>query len=103
MAACTFEICKYVVHYADGQVAEVPVIAEIDVDHFLQKNPKLLPGAQIAWTGKFEGSDESAVVYSKQWNNPRPGVEIKSVDLMYGKDADRGVPVLLALTAAKAE
>jgi hypothetical protein len=27
-------------------------------------------------------------------------VEIKSVDLVYGKDKDRGVPALLAVTAA---
>ncbi|HEY3283347.1 MAG TPA: hypothetical protein VGN26_13850, partial [Armatimonadota bacterium] len=44
----------------------------------------------------------SAVAYLKQWTNPRPGVQIESVDLVYGKDR-RGVPALLALTAASAE
>ena len=98
-----FELCKYVVHYADGQTAEVPVLAEVDIDHFAQREPQAIPGAQIAWTAKFDGSDESAVVYAKQWNNPRPGVEIKSVDMVYGKDKDRGVPVLIAVTAASAQ
>ncbi len=98
-----FELCKYVVHYTDGQTTEVPVISEVDVDHFSQRDPQALPGAQIAWTSKFDDSDESAVVYAKQWNNPRPGIEIKSVDLVYGKDKDRGVPVLIAITAATAQ
>ena len=97
------ELCQYVVHYADSQTAEVPVLAEVDIDHFAQREPKAIPGAQIAWTAKFEGSEESAVVYAQQWNNPRPGVEIKSVDLVYGKDKDRGVPVLIAVTAASAQ
>jgi hypothetical protein len=51
--------------------------------------------------GKYEGSNESAVAYAKQWNNPRPDVAIKSVDMVYGADR-RGVPVLLAITAATA-
>jgi beta-galactosidase len=43
-----FELCRYVIRYADGQTAEVPVYSEIDVDHFRQKEPKALPGAQLA-------------------------------------------------------
>jgi beta-galactosidase len=97
-----FELCKYMIRYADAQVVEVPVFAEVDIDHFAQREPKAIPGAQIAWTAKFDGSEESAVVYAKQWDNPRPEAEIKSVDLVYGKDKDRGVPALLALTAAVA-
>jgi hypothetical protein len=27
-----FELCRYVIHYADGQTAEVPVYSEIDID-----------------------------------------------------------------------
>ena len=79
----------------------MPVFAEVDIDHFVQREPKALPGAQLAWTAQFDDADESAVVYSKQWNNPRPAVEIQSVDLVYGKDKDRGVPVLIAVTAAR--
>jgi aryl-alcohol dehydrogenase-like predicted oxidoreductase len=37
-----------------------------------------------------------------QRGNPRPGVEIQSVDLLCGKDRNRGVPMLLAVTAAAA-
>jgi hypothetical protein len=42
------------------------------------------------------------VAYVRQWTNPRPGVAIATIDLLPGKD-NAGVPVLLALTAARAE
>jgi beta-galactosidase len=97
-----YEMARYVVHYADGGTAEVPLVAEVDVDDYRQKEPAALPGAQVAWTRPYAGTDLSAVAYLKQWTNPRPGVQIESVDLVYGKDR-RGVPALLALTAASAE
>jgi beta-galactosidase len=98
-----FELCKYVIHYADGQSEELPIASEIDIDNFQQHDPKPLPGAQIAWTARFDGSEDSAALYSKQWNNPHPQVEIRSVDLIPGKDKDRGVPALLGITAASAK
>jgi hypothetical protein len=96
-----FEMARYIVHYADGQTATIPLYAELDLDDYRQKAPTPLPGAQIAWTRRYDTNDASAVAYSKQWNNPRPNVLIQSVDLVYGPDR-RGVPVLLALTAATA-
>ena len=97
-----YEMLKYIVHYADGQTVEVPIYEDVDIANYRQKTPRALPNAQIAWTRKFDTGDESAVAYSKQWNNPRPNVEISSVDMAYGKDR-RGVPALLALTAATAQ
>ena len=94
-----FEMARYVVHYADGQSVNVPIYSEIDVDDYRQTSPKALPGAQIAWTKLFAGTDQNAVAYAKQWDNPRPDVAIASVDFVYGADR-RGVPVLLAITGA---
>ncbi|MDQ3815382.1 MAG: hypothetical protein M3347_15800, partial [Armatimonadota bacterium] len=96
-----YEMLRYIVNYADGQSVTIPIYAEIDIDDFKQKEPRAIPGAQIAWTKKYEGTDFYAVAYSKQWNNPRPEAEIKSIDMVYGPDK-RGVPVLLAVTAATA-
>jgi beta-galactosidase len=93
------EVARYVVHYADGQTATVPIDAEVHVESYRQKSPLAVPGAQVAWTRKYEGADESAVAYSVQWTNPRPDVEIKTIDLLPGADR-AGVPALLALTAA---
>jgi beta-galactosidase len=97
-----FELAKYIVHYADGQTVEIPLIAEKDVEHYVQKTPAAIPGSQIAWTKKYDTSDDTAVAYMKQWTNPRPDVAVATIDLLPGKD-NAGVPVLLALTAALAE
>ena len=98
----TYVMFKYLVNYADGQKAEVPVRSELDIGNYVQKDPATIPGAQTAWLRPYENSDEQAVAYSQQWNNPRPDVTIVSVD-MIPVDTTRGIPVLLALTAARAE
>lgn len=94
-----FELAKYVIHYADGQTAEVPLIQGRDIDDYRQQAPAALPGAALAWTKPFEGTNQAAAAYGMQWNNPRPAVAITAIDMTYGKDR-RGVPVLLAITAA---
>jgi hypothetical protein len=50
----------------------------------------------------FEGTAFHAAAYARRWDNPRPEVAMATVDPVYGKDR-RGVPVLLALTAATAK
>jgi beta-galactosidase len=95
-----FEMARYVIRYADGTQETVPLYSEIDVETYRQKTPTAIPGAQIGWTKPYENG-EYAVAYVKQWTNPKPGVEIQSFDLEYGPEK-RGVPVLLAVTAASA-
>ncbi len=97
-----FETLRYVIHYADGTTTNLPIYAEVDIADFRQKDPAPIPGAQIAWTAPYAGTDFSAVAYSKQWNNPRPNVEISTIDMVYGEQR-RGLPALLALTAATSE
>jgi beta-galactosidase len=86
---------------SNGRTETVPIYSEINVDDYKQKTPLAIPGAQIAWTMPYTGTDQSAIAYSMQWNNPRPEVEIQSIDLVYGEQR-RGVPALLAITAATA-
>ncbi len=52
-----FELAHYIVTYADGQTATVPIRSEIDVDDYRQKAPTPLPGAQIGWTRRYPDSD----------------------------------------------
>jgi len=96
------ELARYVVTYADGTTAEVPVRAEVDVDDFKQAAPAALPGAQVAWTRPYDGAGASAVAYAQQWDNPRPDVPIRSIGVVRGAGADRGVLALIAVTAAAA-
>ena len=98
---------KYVVHYADGERAEVPVLYGEGADHWLSKDPAGLKSAALAWAAPFpaQKSEEQAVVYQFTWTNPRPEVAIATIDLEYGDQGSRyGTPALLAITAAtKAE
>ena len=98
---------QYVVHYADGQQAEVPVLYGEGAEHWVSKDPAGLKSAALAWAAPFPAakSDEQAVVYQFTWNNPRPQVAIATIDLEYGEQGSRyGTPALLAITAAtKAE
>ena len=52
-----YELCRYVITYADGKTAEVPIFAETDVEDYRQKTPAAIPGAQIAWTRPYEGTE----------------------------------------------
>ena len=96
------EIAKYLIHYADGETLELPINIEKDVENYIQKTPAILPGAQLAWTKPYESGEGSSAAYMKQWSNPRPEVEIATIDILPGKD-NAGVPVVLAITAAQAE
>jgi len=99
----TYEMAAYIVHYADGQSVGVPILAEINVEDYHQtKEATPISGAQIAWSAPYAGTDQVAVAYSQQWTNPRPDVEIASVDLVRGVDP-RGPFSLLALSAATAK
>ncbi|MFP4381093.1 MAG: glycoside hydrolase family 2 TIM barrel-domain containing protein [Candidatus Sumerlaeia bacterium] len=91
---------KYLVHYADGKTADVNVVAGQDAGPWRAKELKSLPNAAIAWAGPLP-KDEQAIVYSMQWNNPRPDVEITSVDIVSSDEGKWGAPAVLALTAAR--
>ncbi len=95
-----YEMARYVVTYADGSVARVPIIAELDVDDYRQVTPHDLPGARLAWSKPFAAGEGSATAYLMQWTNPHPEIAIASIGLEYGPDR-RGVPALLAVTAAR--
>jgi hypothetical protein len=75
------------------------------VDHWLQERPQPLAGAALAWSAPIEAAaGMRAVVYGMKAVNPRPNVEILTIDVWPGQDdegrpADRAVPALLAITA----
>ena len=97
-------VFRYVVHYADGQTADVPVLYGEGVDHWIAKEPRGLKNASVAWAAPLPGDrpEEQAVVYQLQWTNPRPAVQIQGIDMLYGPEGSRfGTPALLAITAAE--
>ena len=121
------EVLRYVVHYADGEKVEIPVILEKHIDHWLRQNPRPLPQAQVAATVEVPGledrdqdvlqdlvyrmnthrvanlpelnaEDLRGVLYGMQVKNPRPDVKIESIDLVPGEDDRTAVPAVLGIT-----
>lgn len=98
-------VFEYVVHYADGGKAVVPVRYERGAAHWLSEQPRGLPDAAIAWAAPLPGdAKRQAVVYQMSWTNPRPGVAIRAIDVRYDAATGNGygVPAVLAITAATA-
>lgn len=97
---------KYVVHYADGKMIDVPVIYGEGVGHWIADEPRGLVNATAAWAAPFPDDPKSrqAVVYQMSWKNPRPAQEIVSIDVKYDEASEEkyGVPVVFAVTAATA-
>ncbi len=97
-----FEVARYRVRYADGQSVEIPLVLGRNIGPYVSRNPEALKEAAVAWSKAFsEWPEEKAVAYLYQWNNPRPGVAIQSIDLFYGSQERVGVPALLAITAVE--
>ena len=92
-------VFKYVVRYADGTSAQVPVLYGRGADDWTAETPHGLADAAVAWKAPFpKDATKQAVAYQMMWTNPRPGEEIRSVDAVGG--AGYGTPVVLAITAA---
>lgn len=91
------QIGKYVIHYADGQTRDVPIVFGVDLRDW---RPGFDPGAgargpKIAWHG-LDGKDDVAL-FEKRWTNPRPDVEIASIDMV--SSMTEAAPFLVAVTA----
>jgi hypothetical protein len=92
-------IGRYVVHYADGQTRDVPIVFGADLRDW---RPGWDPGAAnapagpaVAWHAKDAGED--VVLFVKQWANPLPGVEVESLDMV--STMTNAAPFLVAVTA----
>jgi beta-galactosidase len=96
-----FELARYVITYTDGRSVTVPLFQDEDLADYRQEKPAALPGALLGWTRLYDGTNRSATAWVKPWTNPSPDVEIQEIGLEYGPDR-RGVPALLAITAARA-
>ena len=90
------DLFKYVVHYADGQTADVPVLYGEGVDHWIDKEPAGLKSAVGGLGGpvpRRASPSEQAVVY--QFRGPTRGRKWRSpgVDMVYGPQGSQyGTP-----------
>ncbi|HYE33435.1 MAG TPA: hypothetical protein VEH27_18575 [Methylomirabilota bacterium] len=93
----------YRLHFADGESIELPIRFNIDASDWWEHShlPKELPNAMVVWQGftmkaHFEGP-RPVRLFKRTWDNPRPQVEISSVDLV--AEHHITTPMLIAISA----
>ena len=88
------QIGSYMLHYANGQQEEVPIVYGRDLHDWVPKSEDSadLQGGKVAWKGKDDHR-----VYMSTWENPRPEVEIASLDFV--SKLTKCGPFLIAITA----
>ncbi len=95
------EIGRYIFHYADGQQVERPILYGQDLRDW-QRNQQAEPlsanQAALAWPRNPPAEGYSAgLLYLMTWENPRPGVAIRSMDFI--STMSSAAPFLVAITA----
>ena len=100
------ELLRYVIHYEDGEVADIPVLLEKHVDHWLQAGPKPLAGAlvgatvQVPWfdaawfeKAKKQSLDESTLRWGLDLPRDATPPDAKAVrGVLYAMQADNPRP-----------
>lgn len=97
-------VARYVVHFADGESTTLDVIYGRDVRNW-QFSPEIEAaeqgGAEPAWKGPQARWKEhypkwGVRLYTLSWTNPRPEVEIRSLDLV--STLTKSAPFVIAIT-----
>jgi WD40 repeat protein/serine/threonine protein kinase len=78
---------RYILHYADGQTAELPLVYGEDLRNWwtVPGEPKETPNASVAWTGNtpLAAADGKTIrLWKRTYENPRPDVEITHLDFV---------------------
>ena len=90
-------VAEYILHYADGSRATVPVRAHFDICDWWSFLPS--SNCQIAWAGR---NKQGAVnLYLSTFRNPHPDKRIRTIDIRAGLTAAQYVVV--GITFAKAQ
>src|SRR5207244_128896 len=94
-------IASYIVHYADGQTREIPVLYGKDVADwwFDARHPLDPTDAKVAWRGLNEAAKaygKSLRLYQTRWENPRKDEAVASVSFV--STVTLSAPFLIAIT-----
>ena len=93
-------IGKYIMRYADGATEERPIILGQDVlDWYATPPVEEDGGPVVAWSGtsaKSRREGETIHLYKTTWDNPRPDVEVVSLD--FASVGQTAAPFLVAIT-----
>jgi hypothetical protein len=94
-------VATYVVHYADNQTREIPIIYGQQIADWWDdpKHPSEPTDAKVAWTGYNEAAARYGKylrIYQSTWENPLSGVEVASISFVSGTTIS--APFLIAIT-----
>jgi len=93
-------VARYVVHFADGQRLEVPVVYGEAVRDtlFMSQRPTQAANASISWQGSSDRlpQDQALRLFHFAWTNPRPEAEVHDLDFVSTLSAS--APFLVAIT-----
>ena len=91
------KIGEYVIHYVDGEEGSAPIVYGRNIMDWWESD--VLSDARVAWIGsnaatRLVGKQTHLIKYT--WDNPRPGVEIASIDIVSALEDP--APFLVAVT-----
>ncbi len=102
------KLFEYVVRYAGGGTAEIPVVWGEHIGHWLVGAPRNLPGARVAWSipyrnsrQKTPGMSGALALYAMEWTNPRPADAIEKIDIVAARDFLHGSPAVFAISTGE--
>jgi hypothetical protein len=94
------KIGEYRIHYANGQIATIPIVYEAHVvDWWFLPGDKLPFEAEVAWKGdnaRTRNLGYSIQFYKYTWTNLYPAIEIRALDFI--SDGKESAPFLMAVT-----
>jgi hypothetical protein len=93
-------VALYLIHYANGERVEVPVVygEEVRDTLFVRKSPTQAANASIVWqTDCDQLAGHALRLFHFAWKNPYPNIEIRHVDFLSGLSSS--TPFLVAITA----
>ncbi len=94
------QIGNYVVHFANGQTHEIPIVLGQNVADWWSHIPERGMEFTVAWTGTNEATRArrtTTSLFKTTWKNPWPDVVIESIDFNWA--GREGKPFLVAITA----
>ena len=97
------QIFHYLVSYSDGSTVEIPIRTGQEIEEWMnnQKNP--LQNGRIAWSqplyDKRGKRQPDLRLYAFEWNNPKPDLEIASIEIVKDCDYMTATPAVFAISA----
>jgi hypothetical protein len=89
-------IGRYIIHYASGEMEEIPINYGEDLRNWWTTgDPSEATGVTTAWKGQTTAS--AVRLFKKTWDNPKPDLVIKQMDLL--STMTQSAPFIVAITA----